>query len=117
MADPTRDESLSLLRWLLEAGADEATAEQPIDRFARPAASPLPEARMRASTLPQGGGGKSAKAAEAVSLSTAPGAARALAASCTTPAELKAALGNFHGCGLKRTPQNTAFAAGPPTRR
>ena len=121
-----RDDSLSLLRWLVEAGADEAIADAPINRFAQGAqraarasgapgeggSLPLPEARMRASTLPQGEGSKIS--AEAVSLSTAPGAARALAASCTTLAELRAALGNFDGCELKRYATNTVFADGTP---
>src|SRR6478672_4970486 len=111
MPDPTRDESLSLLRWLLEAGADEAIAAAPVNRFAR---SPLPEAPRRASALPQGEGGKKATSAEAVSLSTAPGAARALAASCTTLAELKIALMNFEGCELKRYATSTVFADGSP---
>src|SRR6266700_3295493 len=128
MADPTRDESLSLLRWLREAGADEAIGEQPINRFAR--ASPLPEPSSRQSattrsTLPpafaEASAGRQAKggkiSAEAVSLSTAPGAARALAASCTTLAELRTALGNFDGCELKRTAKNTVFADGTPEGR
>src|SRR5438552_10825788 len=104
MSEPTRDESLSLLRWLIEAGVDEAIAEQPINRFARTQPLPLPEARRGASTLPQGEGriSPNTRNAEAVSLSTAPGAARALASSCTTLAELKVALGNFEGCELKR---------------
>src|SRR5258708_9774671 len=98
MSDPTRDESLSLLRWLLEAGAGEAIAEQPIDRFARPRPSPLPEPSSRQSattrsTLPPAfaeasagkprEGGKSAKPAAAETLSHPPRAARALAASPT----------------------------------
>ncbi|HMI95040.1 MAG TPA: uracil-DNA glycosylase [Micropepsaceae bacterium] len=52
-----------------------------------------------------------------MSLSTAPGAARALAASCTTLAELRTALGNFDGCELKRTAKNTVFADGTPAGR
>src|SRR5258706_3379452 len=154
MSNPTRDESLSLLRWLIEAGADEAIADTPVNRFARAAAAPLPEASSRQgattrSTLPpafaeasagkQGEGGKFGAAsslppafaeasagkqgeggktsAEAVSLSTVPGAARALAASCTTLAELKTALGNFDGFELKRFAKNTVFADGTPEGR
>jgi len=52
-----------------------------------------------------------------VSLSTAPGAARALAQSCTTLAELKTALMNFDGCELKRHATNTVFADGDPSGR
>ena len=128
MPDPALDESLSLLRWLVEAGADEAIADAPIHRLAQatPLAArandapdegetPLPETRKRVSTLPQGGRVSSnAKSAAAISLSTAPGAARALAASCTTLAELRAALGNFDGCELKRYATNTVFAGGTP---
>src|SRR5436305_5876563 len=126
MSEPTRDESLSLLRWLIEAGADEAIAEQPINRFSPTIPSPLageslPPTRSgggaphaaRANGAP-GEGGKRARNAEAVSLSTAPGAARALASSCTTLAELKVALGNFEGCELKRYAKNTVFADGTP---
>ncbi len=56
-------------------------------------------------------------AAAAVSLSTAPGAARALAASCTTLIELKTALNQFEGCELKRYATNTVFADGAPEGR
>jgi uracil-DNA glycosylase len=156
MADPTRDESLSLLRWLLEAGADEAIVEQPVNRFAHhipsplvgeggapraaraigppgegvKVSSPLPEASLRQSattrsTLPpafaKASAGKQGEgrtiSAQAVSLSTTPGAARALAASCTTLAELRTALGNFDGCELKRSAKNTVFADGAPDGR
>jgi len=130
MTHPTRDESLSLLRWLLEAGADEAIVEQPVNRFARPTLASLldPSSRQSAttrSTLPpavaEASAGKQGEgrntSAQAVSLSTAPGAARALAASCATLAELRTALGNFDGCELKRTAKNTVFADGTPEGR
>ena len=55
--------------------------------------------------------------AEAVSLATVPGAARALAASCATLDELKNALLNFDGCELKRYAKNTVFADGTPQGR
>jgi DNA polymerase len=140
MSENLREQSLSALRWLLEAGADEAIVEQPVNRLRVPspleggarraahadgapgegesssqtsARPPFPEAHKRASTLPQGEGGKLARA-EAVSLSTAPGAARALAGSCTTLAELRVALDNFDGCELKRHATNTVFADGTP---
>jgi DNA polymerase len=133
MADPTFERSLAALRWLIEAGADEAIAEEPVNRFAGKAASaaaelgrrtepsgsgtpvPLPEPRKRASTLPQGEGRTSA--AEAVSLGTVPGAARALASSCATLDELRHALLNFEGCELKRYAKNTVFADGTPQGR
>lgn len=126
MSTLPRDESLSLLRWLVEAGADEAIMDSPVDHFAAKAplasplegeagakrlvegavkttASPLPEARKCASTLPQGAGGISA--------------AREIAASCKTLAELKAALESFDGCELKRLAKHTVFADGNPAAR
>jgi uracil-DNA glycosylase family 4 len=141
-----RDQSLAALRWLIEAGADEAITEQPINRFR---SSPVSHANtagtarklegesgrigrdadVRSATagadlgsrLRPGGApaarGESKKSAEAVSLSTAPGAARALVASCATLSELKTALMNFDGCELKRYATNTVFADGSPSGR
>src|SRR5690349_13849626 len=44
---PTHDELLAALRWQVEAGADEAIADVPIDRFAtaapEPIAAPMPQ--------------------------------------------------------------------------
>lgn len=118
MAELSREQSLSLLTWLIEAGADEAIVEQPANRFAAPTAQrqpPVTPAVPRAAP-PQTQVRKVA-AAQAVSLSTAPGAARALAQSCATLAELKNALANFEGCELKRHAKNTVFADGNPKGR
>jgi uracil-DNA glycosylase family 4 len=129
MSDPTRERSLSALRWLIEAGADEAIAEEPVNRFRAPPLphsaevrnipiqSPLAEARARPNAPPPGETAKRAASAEAVSLSTVPGTARALAASCANLEELKNALLNFHGCELKRSAKNTVFADGNPLGR
>jgi uracil-DNA glycosylase family 4 len=119
MSDTTRDPSLALLQWLIDAGADEAVGEAPINRFAgsSPIARPAAPAAAKASivsapiTKPEV---KASNAAEAVSLATAPGAARALAQSCTTLDELKAALMRFDGCELKRFATNPVFADGNP---
>src|SRR6266850_2706236 len=125
MAEPSRDQSLSYLRWLIEAGADEAIVEEPVNRF-RAASPPAGEGRApvrgatargaRGELVPQDASVKKL-AAQSVSLSTAPGAARALAQSCTTLAELKNALSNFEGCELKRFATNTVFADGNPQGR
>jgi uracil-DNA glycosylase family 4 len=139
MPDPTRDQSLAALRWLIEAGADEAIAGEPVNRFA-PRAPFAPRVhdgalprendgvrRETPSSPPRAGftrppparfesGNKSA-AAEAVSLGTPAGAARALAASCSNLEALKNALLNFDGCELKRYAKNTVFADGNPLGR
>jgi DNA polymerase len=125
MSDKTRDQSLALLRWLMEAGADEAVSDAPVNRFAQPRNAPLPSASAftKASADKSRPGPitkpdvKPASNAQAVSLSTAPGAARALAQSCTTLTELKTALMNFDGCELKRFATNTVFADGDPSGR
>jgi uracil-DNA glycosylase family 4 len=118
MSEPNKETNLAALRWLVEAGAAEAVCNEPADRFARakyptaPAkAPPLPKERtkQRASSI--------AASAKEVSLSTAPGAARALAASCGTLEELKRALEAFEGCELKRSATNTVFADGNPESR
>ena len=120
----TRTDNLAVLTWLIEAGADEAISEEPVNRF-RPSVVPAsPPASRREATMPASAPQpvrrpaadvSNAKAAEMVSLSTPAGAARALAASCTNLAELRQALINFDGCGdLKRSAKNTVFADGNP---
>jgi len=114
----------ALLRWYVEQGVDEAIGEEPIDRFAMPpppatAAAPAaaPSAPARAPTplrappptppaMPRGPVPlESPQVVED---------ARALAESCTTLAELEAAIRGFEGCALKRTAKNTVFADGTP---
>ncbi len=122
MAEPNREPSLSILRWLIEAGGDEAIVEEPVNRFrtpSPPARESLNPERVRAPARGVRAEAPPAKklTAQAVSLSTAPGAARALAQSCTTLSELKTALANFDGCELKRHATNTVFADGTPLGR
>lgn len=114
------------LRWLIEAGADEAVGEVPVDRFAErdppagdasargaarrppagpPAAaaiSPAPPVASRPATPPPAAGNPSARAA---------------AASAQSLAELEAALRAFDGCPLKQTATNLVFADGNPAAR
>jgi DNA polymerase len=127
MSDNTRDPSLAVLRWLMDAGADEAVSETPVNRFAQAVSTPLPSAprtpspaRGEVKNVPEERKSEiktATSSARAVSLSTAPGAARALAQSCTTLAELKTAVMNFEGCELKRSATNTVFADGDPSGR
>jgi len=101
-------DALETLNWLVEAGADEAIGEAPVNRLlaksAPSAPSPMP-ARPAAiiKSAPSGGDGV--------------GDAQALAASATSLAELKSAMEGFEGCGLKRTASNTVFADGTPAGR
>jgi uracil-DNA glycosylase len=121
------DDTLATLNWLVEAGADEAIADQPVNRMAqRPTIpSPLagegnssrvsatnweggktkgitpPPSRIAARPLSQGEGEKDAI-----------GGAMAAAGAANSLAELKAAMEAFEGCALKRTATNTVFADG-----
>ena len=131
-----KEDSLAALAWLVEAGADEAIGEEPVDRFAAkkidppleggsktrsvlgegsarsaaPQTDPSPKFAPQISTLPQGEGGKRNE-------DDSIGNAQALARAATTLAELKAALEGFEGCALKRSATNTVFADGNPASR
>lgn len=91
-----------MLAWQIEAGADEAIAETPFDRFAvapeRPRRSPGSAPRRTAS------------------ISAAAGAAETVAAA-TDLESLKAAFEAFDGCALKETATNFVFADGSPNAR
>ena len=117
-----RDADLAALRWQLEAGADEAIGDRPIDRTApAPAPKPpkpaaprrapptAPAAPQPALWRPEPGPLQSSEAA----LSTAQHMAR----EATTLAGLKAALERFDGCALKTTAMNLVFADGNPEAR
>ena len=100
-------DTLATLNWLVEAGADEAIADAPVNRLA---ANPLRAQPAVASTL------RPADPARAPVPPAPPGdaigGAMSAAASASSLAELQAALEAFDGCGLKRTATNTVFADG-----
>jgi len=101
-------DSLSTLNWLVEAGADEAIADAPVNRLvAKAAVAPMP---VQPAPAP-----RAAPPRAPTPLPLADdtiGGAIAAAASATSLAELQAALEAFDGCGLKRTATNTVFADG-----
>jgi DNA polymerase len=97
----TKD-TLATLNWLVEAGADEAIAEEPLNRLAqKPPVAPMPSghAPARPPAVPAAFGDTI-------------GGAQAAASAATSLAQLKAALEAFEGCALKRTATNTVFADG-----
>jgi uracil-DNA glycosylase family 4 len=108
---------LETLNWLVEAGADEAIGETPVNRLAEKnltqANIPLtrsPQVPPAASTLSPGGG-------RGIISGDGIGHAQALAAAATSLAELKTAMEGFDGCALKRSATNTVFADGTPQGR
>jgi DNA polymerase len=110
---------LNALEMQIEAGADEAIAAAPIDRFRLRAPSPAaPAAPAPAPARPMA----ARPAAPAITPHRAPaallaadtaiGAARARAAAAPTLADLRAAVESLDGCALKETATNTVFADG-----
>ena len=120
----TPQEAAALLEWQQLAGADEALAAEPVDRFAEhrqrhpkkapphpaPAAAPGPATAPPAppQTRPSGA---------AMPVDEAVLAARYTVADCATIEELHAALSEYEGCPLKATAKNLVFADGNPKAR
>jgi DNA polymerase len=100
------NDTLKTLNWLVEAGADESVAEEPVNRLTAKAVQPLPSPARASVASPL-----VARAPEPVSGDAIGGAMQA-AAAATSLAELQAALESFDGCALKRTATNTVFADG-----
>jgi DNA polymerase len=104
----------------IEAGADEAIAAAPIDRFAvRPSpARPMPAPAPAGAPVPARPPSvpvtvvRSPVPASLVATDTAVGAARATATAAPTLAALRASVEAFEGCALKETATHTVFADG-----
>ena len=112
---PVDPKSLAQLRFLIEAGADEAIGAVPIDRFrsptpARSAAAPLIESPAPARPAP-------ARPLPLLATGAATESAREQAASCIDLAALRDRLASFEGCALKATATNLVFADGNPAAR
>jgi len=119
---------IAALRFQIDAGADEAIGEAPVDRYGA-ARAPAPEAAPKTPPPPPpvepaplfaGEPEPTPRAGRAPALVSAREAgetARALAAAAGTVADLEAAVGRFDGCELKLTANRTVFADGNPEAR
>ncbi len=113
-------DDLAALRWLVEAGADEAIGETPLDRFAAlppppPVAVPAAKAQTRAAAqLAPPPVAAAPTLAAPQPAAQAELAARAAAAAAQSLAELQAAVAAFEGCALKATATSLVFADGNP---
>ena len=108
-----------MLRWIVDAGADEAIAETARDRFAEPAppaAAPAPpaskEPRRPEPHTPAHAPRPASVPIELESADAAMASARDLAAACTTLEELRGAVAGFDGCSLRHTAKNLVFGDG-----
>lgn len=114
---PSKSDLLSTLAWLVEAGADEALSDAPVDRFGSPPAVTGKCDRLTASGRVSAGPDVRIVAPPAKAWSSPEdglGSAIEAAARCRTLAELKSALEAFDGCALKAFAANTVFADGSP---
>ena len=120
MVTEPKPDALSALSWLLDAGADEAVLDAPVNRFGAAAAPPAPSPASpvaRASMRPPPQGGRKSDCSASSPATDAIGRAMEVAAACNSLQELKAALEAFEGCALKKTATHTVFADGTPSHR
>jgi DNA polymerase len=104
-----------VLRWLIEAGADEAIGDTPVDRFQEKDRAPAAATAPAKSTAAPAAARVQPPAPAAMPAGNP--SARAIAAAAQTLAELEAALRSFDGCPLKDTATNLVFADGNPAAR
>ena len=110
----TREADLAALSWLIEAGADEAVGEVPVDRLAAPAQKEqIPERAPRAAA-PRAPAAPKLTPPKLTPNDTILTTARELARAAKTLDELRAALEGFDGCALKEGATNLVFADGNP---
>ncbi|MBN43439.1 MAG: uracil-DNA glycosylase [Alphaproteobacteria bacterium] len=112
-------ELAATLSWQIEAGADEAILDEPIDRLA----NPPPEPATGASSQEEPGAPVALSTPGPSTQMTRPNlapadkvndTARTLANACPDLTTLQAALAGFDGCTLKTTATNLVFGAGMP---
>lgn len=135
MATPEPISPTAALAWQIDAGADEAIAEAPQDRFAETraraqaraqtaapaqqeaAAPPTPPTSGPAPDRPPAPARPATPVAQPPLGGEAADSARDLAAGCATIADIVDAIGRFDGCALKRTATNTVVYDGNPEAR
>lgn len=104
-------ESLELLQWLADAGADEAHDDRPRDYTVK--TEPAPASDAPSAALPPRDAPPAALPMHHVPAAGLAEATR-MAAETTTLAQLEQAVRAFEGCAIKRTATNTVFADGNP---
>ncbi len=107
---------LELLKWFVEAGADEAIGDAPVDRFAQ-SRTLEPRAPVSRAPEPKPAPSPVETMAAPPAAPTVQGDAHQAAAACQTLDELVAAIQAFDGCALKETATNTVIHDGNPKAR
>jgi DNA polymerase len=116
------DALLEALKWQIEAGADEAIGEVPVDRTAAARAAPaavpgLAGAPARAPRAPSASPPAARRPASLASASETRASAQRLAAEAGSVEEIREALEAFEGCPLKATATNLCLFDGNPASR
>jgi len=116
-----QNDARAMLRWLVDAGADEALEEAPVDRFAvAPSPEPVIQSPVRIVDAPARKPAIPAperippRAQAAAAPTAGVTSAKAIAAQCHTLDELRTAVAAFDGCALKQTAKHTVFSDGNP---
>ncbi|MBA3910022.1 MAG: uracil-DNA glycosylase [Rhodobacter sp.] len=101
--------ALAALAWQVEAGADEACGDVPVNRYELAVEATKVAAPAREQAVPD--------AAHATPAGDPVAVARAAAAAATTLDDLREAMAAFDLCELKRGARNTVFSDGNPAAR
>jgi len=116
---PPRHELGEVLRWLIDAGADEAVGDHPVDRLAGTPHQPVAVKDVPVRIAPPAAGPVSAATPPSVA-SPRPAAVPTAAGDLSDVTDIDALrrrVEAFEGCTLKRTATNTVFADGNPKGR
>jgi DNA polymerase len=111
-------DSLALLQWQVDSGADEAIGDHAVDR--RSVAIRSSALSSIRPSVPSSSSGISSETSPqnipplALSPEEAVRSAREIASACTTLTQLRAAMAVFEGCSLKKMATNLVFADGNP---
>ncbi len=117
-------QALEILTWYIDAGVDEAISDHSTDFFAKKeevAATIRPSKATPAAKVPAARKtqtpARAPQAASVLSANETANDARLLAQSCTSLDDLKTAMAQFDGCGLKATATNLVFGDGATDAR
>lgn len=116
-ADEVRNAARALLAWYVDAGADEAILNAPVDRLRPPPAKPAPapaapSPAAKPTSAPAAVPRAAVPRAAQAELDRPAEAARTAARAATSLDALREVIDRFEGCALKITATNTVFADG-----
>ncbi len=108
------DDARNLLAWYIEAGADEAIGEVPVNRYRDRDPAPIIAVAAEAAPAPPPRPATTVSASALSAPDTIAQGAKELAAAAADLPALAEALANFDGCALRETATNLVFADGNP---